>query len=311
MNGRRKVTKKYTIFLLLFLLVFSLSAGDIRFSQTHEKKISALAKALKCCWTKKELIALFDHPDAHTMDKKTLYNLRFILTPRSLHKQKKQHIDFIPKLVNEKTVKEGKEFFVKYEKTLKAAYCTYKVHPQDIIGVLNWESKLGKMVGEQSLVKIFVGQYFLGKEMEKQLFAEGVYKKEGAIPRHRSLKRIKKLEKRAFHNLVALLKQAKKRKFDSLSVKGSWAGAIGFPQFMPASMRFAVDGNGDGIIDLFVMEDAIMSVASFLSRHRYVKKGHRYSFRRYNPDNMYVKGVTLYREMAEKSGISAAAWKCL
>jgi len=294
-------------------LIFTslLSAGDLPFAERHEDKIDALAKSLKCCWTKKELMALFTNPEAHTMDKATMYNLRFILTPRSLHKQKKQHSDFIPKLVNEKTVAAGKEFFGKYEKTLKSAFCRFGVAPQDIIAVLNWESKLGKIVGEQSLVKIFVGQYFLGERIEEQFFREGVYKREGALPRNKSLKRIQRLKKRSFRNLVALLKQAKKRGFDPLSVKGSWAGAIGFPQFMPSSMRFAVDGNNDGKIDLFVMEDAIMSVASFLHGHSYKKRGHRHSFKRYNPDDMYVRGVTLYREMAIKAGITASSWKCV
>ncbi|MCK5808989.1 lytic murein transglycosylase [bacterium] len=301
---------KHFIF-LTFILTSLLSAGDLPFAERHEDKIDALAKSLKCCWTKKELMTLFANPEAHTMDKATMYNLRFILTPRSIHKQKKQHSDFIPKLVNEKTVLEGKEFFKKYEKTLKSAFCRYKVVPQDIIAVLNWESKLGKIVGDQSLVKIFVGQYFLATKIEAQFFREGVYKREGALPRSKSLRRIERLKKRSFRNLSALLRQSKKRGFDPLSVKGSWAGAIGFPQFMPSSMRFAVDGNGDGVIDLFVMEDAIMSVASFLYGHSYIKRGHKHSFKRYNPDDMYVRGVTLYREMAQKAGINAKAWKCV
>ena len=39
--------------------------------------------------------------------------------------------------------------------------------------------------------------------------------------------------------------------FDVFSVRGSYAGAIGIPQFMPGSQRrFAVDFDGDGAIDL-------------------------------------------------------------
>ncbi|GAA4331645.1 lytic murein transglycosylase B [Pigmentiphaga soli] len=56
---------------------------------------------------------------------------------------------------------------------------------------------------------------------------------------------------------------------DPLAVRGSYAGAIGLPQFMPGSIRrFAADGDGDGRIDLLNSpDDAIMSVASFLLRH--------------------------------------------
>lgn len=56
---------------------------------------------------------------------------------------------------------------------------------------------------------------------------------------------------------------------DPLAVKGSYAGAMGLPQFMPGSLRqFAVDGNGDGRIDLLASPaDAIASVANFLVEH--------------------------------------------
>ena len=56
---------------------------------------------------------------------------------------------------------------------------------------------------------------------------------------------------------------------DVFSVRGSYAGAIGIPQFMPGSTRrFAVDFNGDGVIDLRrSAADAIGSVANFLRQH--------------------------------------------
>ncbi len=296
--------------LLLICAVFlSYSTASQPIWITHRADFLRLERQLSCCWKKEELHALFQSPDAVLLDAKTMRNLRFILTPRSQAKQKRQHINFIPRLVNDKTIAAGLRFFIRYQDILRMAYNRYGVCPQDIIAVLNWESKLGAIVGDQPLVKIFVGQYFFGREIEKQLFAEGVYNKKDAMPRSKALRRIDRLKQRALRNLVALLKEAKRRGFDPLSVKGSWAGAIGFPQFMPSSMGFAADGDGDGKIDLSVMEDAIMSVASFLSAHRYKEKGYRYSFRRYNPEDMYVKGVTMYRNMAEKAGISAKEWK--
>ena len=56
---------------------------------------------------------------------------------------------------------------------------------------------------------------------------------------------------------------------DVFSVKGSYAGAIGIPQFMPGSyLRYAVDFDGDGATDLQGNPvDAIGSVANFLRRH--------------------------------------------
>lgn len=56
---------------------------------------------------------------------------------------------------------------------------------------------------------------------------------------------------------------------DPFSLLGSFAGAIGLPQFMPGSIRnFAVDFDGDGKIDLRNSPvDAIGSVANFLVQH--------------------------------------------
>ena len=56
---------------------------------------------------------------------------------------------------------------------------------------------------------------------------------------------------------------------DVFSVRGSYAGAIGLPQFMPSSTRaYAVDFDGNGAIDLQKSRsDAIGSVANFLKVH--------------------------------------------
>jgi len=63
---------------------------------------------------------------------------------------------------------------------------------------------------------------------------------------------------------------------DVFSVRGSYAGAIGIPQFMPGSYRrFAVDFDGDGAIDLRASPaDAIGSVANFLVQHGW-RRGER------------------------------------
>jgi len=60
--------------------------------------------------------------------------------------------------------------------------------------------------------------------------------------------------------------------FDVFSVRGSYAGAIGIPQFMPSSWRkWAVDFDGDNRIDLRgSFADSIGSVASFLKGHGWI-----------------------------------------
>lgn len=60
---------------------------------------------------------------------------------------------------------------------------------------------------------------------------------------------------------------------DMGALRGSYAGAIGMPQFMPGSiLRYAVDYDGDGRIDLVgSAADIIGSVANFLARHGWIR----------------------------------------
>ncbi|MDA8482200.1 MULTISPECIES: lytic murein transglycosylase B [Pseudomonas] len=72
--------------------------------------------------------------------------------------------------------------------------------------------------------------------------------------------------------LKEFLLLAREEQVDPLMLKGSYAGAMGLPQFMPSSFRaYAVDFDGDGHIDIWNNPvDAIGSVASYFKRHGWV-----------------------------------------
>jgi membrane-bound lytic murein transglycosylase B len=69
--------------------------------------------------------------------------------------------------------------------------------------------------------------------------------------------------------LEAFLLLSKQQNQDPLSLTGSYAGAMGYGQFMPSSVRnFAVDNNGDGLVDIWTNKgDAIASVANYFKAH--------------------------------------------
>lgn len=69
--------------------------------------------------------------------------------------------------------------------------------------------------------------------------------------------------------LQQFLLLAREEQVDPRSALGSYAGAMGIPQFIPTSYRkFAIDGDGDGKRDLWSSwEDVISSVANYLRVH--------------------------------------------
>ena len=66
---------------------------------------------------------------------------------------------------------------------------------------------------------------------------------------------------------------AREQGFDPLTLKGSYAGAMGMPQFISSSYRhYAIDFDGDNIIDIWNNpDDAIGSVANYFAEHGWQK----------------------------------------
>ena len=87
-------------------------------------------------------------------------------------------------------------------------------------------------------------------------------------PRRKQLRnRFAQRQAFALVELKDLLNAASTFGWDLFHVLGSSTGAIGLVQFEPSSFKFAVDGDGDGKIDLFDPEGAILSVAHYLVTH--------------------------------------------
>ena len=103
----------------------------------------------------------------------------------------------------------------------------------------------------------------------------------------------------AYGQLKALLKM--RDKVDIVHLKGSWAGAFGIPQFIPTSfLAYAVDGNGDGRIDLYLYQDAAASVMNYLRRHgwkgKMTPKKEEKVIWSYNHSKLYVSTILAIRD---------------
>jgi membrane-bound lytic murein transglycosylase B len=78
----------------------------------------------------------------------------------------------------------------------------------------------------------------------------------------------RKIEATFYPEVLATFRLAANLGIDPLSIRGSGSGAFGLPQFLPTSyMRFAVDGNENGLISLYEPADAIASAANYLSSY--------------------------------------------
>ena len=96
--------------------------------------------------------------------------------------------------------------------------------------------------------------------------------------------------------LYHLLRISRKYNWDIFGIKGSYMGAFGYCQFLPENYeKFGEDGNGDGIVDLFNWDDAIMSIANYLEEFdfEYSYQGIRESLWKYNK-GPYRHAVALY-----------------
>ena len=101
----------------------------------------------------------------------------------------------------------------------------------------------------------------------------------------------------ALNELAALMRYSFDNGHDPTTFPGSVYGAIGWGQFMPSNIsKFAVDGNGDGKVDLFNKEDAAFSIGNFIKNSGWKSGGMSEDERRavimkYNKSGVYVNTV--------------------
>ncbi len=100
----------------------------------------------------------------------------------------------------------------------------------------------------------------------------------------------------AYNETKALVRYMVQNGIRAESMPGSFYGAIGLCQFMPSNIdQYAADGNGDGIIDLYEPEDAIMSLSKFLFKHGWKANGtreqHHAVLMRYNKSRKYANTI--------------------
>ena len=240
--------------------------------------------------TRAEAEAMLDDPRAQKVyGEKTVS----IVAPSMLARHRQEHLDLMKRFLQPEFVAAGREFMKKHEAVLEAVEKKNKVDREHIIGILMWESKLGTITGDWVAFNALASQAFFADEANT--FALAQVGEKGTIDEAAQARRVEKIRSRGRKNLLTLARQCKTKGIDIFTMKGSWAGALGFPQFMPASLRWADDGDGDGKIDLFNMPDAIASVGRYLMAAGY-SRSPREAVYDYNHEEAYVQGVLAFAE---------------
>ncbi|MCK5739481.1 lytic murein transglycosylase, partial [bacterium] len=224
-------------------------------------------------------------------------------SPRSKKNQDSAHSTYANRLMKPHLIRSGVEFMEKNDSLLTVAEKRFRVRRQDIVGILMWESGLGSNTGNFRVFNIFMGQLLYLNQAEHVAIARMMRKGYADVPElGEQSKRFHRLKRNAMRNMVALMRLSKASGTDPLEQYGSWGGAIGFPQFMPASLQFAIDADGDGQVNLYEWPDAIFSVANYLHVNRYgtAKKARRRAIFSYNRLDSYVNGVIQYADAISK-----------
>lgn len=220
-----------------------------------------------------------------------------ITAPSMLARQRRDHLDLMKAFLAPERVEAGARFAAEHAAVLQAAETKHGVSRTAVVAILLWETKLGTITGDWVAFNALASQAFFARLASAVALSRAEERRQLDPERHE--RRVEAIERRARRNLVALVRQCRAKGIDPLTVKGSWAGALGYPQFMPASLRWADDGDGDGRIDLFDFDDAIFSVARYLAEHGWAtsREGAVWA---YNHEDAYVKGVLAYAQALER-----------
>ncbi len=153
-------------------------------------------------------------------------------------------LEYRASFVNSQRIKLGLKFWQQYRRTLARAEKKYGVPQEVIVALIGVETIYGRNVGSYRVLDALTTLAF-------------------DYPRRADFFR---------SELENYLLLARDQEFDLLSIRGSYAGAMGVPQFMPSSYRkYAVDFNGNRTVDLLgESSDAIGSVANYLQGYGWI-----------------------------------------
>jgi membrane-bound lytic murein transglycosylase B len=153
----------------------------------------------------------------------------------------KPWFEYRPIFLTEKRIQEGADFWIAHRQELDRASVKSGVAPEYLAAIVGVETFYGRLTGSYRVLDALATLAFDYPARAKFFRDE----------------------------LEQFILLSRERGLDPKVVKGSYAGAMGAPQFMPSNYRrYAVDANADGRIDLWNnWADVCASVGNYLKEH--------------------------------------------
>jgi membrane-bound lytic murein transglycosylase B len=217
------------------LFIFTLSSAFAGLADRPDVKAFISEMVEKHGFKRSELVSI--------MNKATIQ--QSIIDAMNRPAEGKPWYQYRPIFITEQSINSGVAYYQTHKDALKRAEREYGVPAEMIVAIIGVETRYGKNKGSYSVLDALSTLAF---DYPKR------------APFFKS-------------ELEAFLLLTREEKIDPTTLKGSYAGAMGTPQFMPSSYRaWAVDFTGNGKRNLWDNDtDAIGSVANYFAKHGWQK----------------------------------------
>lgn len=226
------------IFALVFILLATTAPGGYTMTPATPRALAATSGSARMESVKRDLLKAKTPRD---YVEKIFSDKRLKIYPPSVVPRVAEPRKYSANILAIESIARGRDFLFKYRDALEEAEENYGVPKEHIVAVLRVESNLGSYLGALTVMNVFYTRLVTSPDGRWQSDAV---------------------------NLAALVRYCYITKADCYSIKGSNAGAFGLAQVLPYSaLEWGVDGNGDGVVNLFDVGDSIPSAANFLQSH--------------------------------------------
>lgn len=260
--------------------------GDFTGDPAVEQFITMMV--VKHHFNRNELLTLFSQ--AKRLDDVLRLMDRQTISPSRNHRPQGAWLRYRKAFINPANINRGVAFWDQYHTELERAERQYGIPAEIIVGILGVETHWGRNTGKIRVLDSLATLAFNYPRRADYFRAE----------------------------LETYLVVTREQQIDPSRLLGSYAGAMGYGQFMPSAYRdYAVNFKGAGQIDLWDPVDAIGSVAYYFQQHGWqrnqpvaiVANGRAVTLKggyqtRYTVDELRQKGLIPLRKLAHEQRVS-------